>query len=152
MHLSCCSWKNQEGKHLKSQECTSNQIVFTSISHCHVPLLAEQKKSNIIEWSTASVGYEKSPPDDPLPYLYGIHVNCLLTSCASLITYLWHYDISQLENRGKVISFMSPKSMIIMHVLADMQELFLKKFLRMLDGDNGLIIEFYHVCSNLMKF
>ena len=42
--------------------------------------------------------------------------------------------------------------MIIMHVLADMEELFLKKFLWLLDGDDGLIIECHQVCSNLMKF
>ena len=49
-------------------------------------------------------------------------------------------------------SFMSPKSMIIMHVLADVRELCLKKFLRLLDGDNGLIIECHQVCANLTKF
>ena len=47
---------------------------------------------------------------------------------------------------------MSPKSMIIMPDLAEMEELFLKKFLRLLDGDNGLIIGCHQVCSNLMKF
>ena len=49
-------------------------------------------------------------------------------------------------------SFMSPKSMIIMHVLADVRELCLKKFLRPLDGDNGLIIDCHQVCANLTKF
>ena len=42
-------------------------------------------------------------------------------------------------------SFMSPKSMIVMHLLADLEAVFLKNYLRVLDEDSGLIIECYQV-------
>ena len=54
--------------------------------------------------------------------------------------------------RGERLSFTSLISMIIMHVLADMEELFLKRFLQLLDGDKGSITECHLVCTNLMKF
>lgn len=41
--------------------------------------------------------------------------------------------------------FMSPKSMIVMHLLADLENVFLKNYLRVLDGDHGLITECYQV-------
>ena len=71
-------------------------------------------------------------------------MTCLLTACSQVVHFLLPIcgvmtsaDLKA-EERSSV---MSPKSMIIMHILADMQELFLKKFLQLLDGDKGLIIE-----------
>ena len=42
-------------------------------------------------------------------------------------------------------SFMSPKLIIVMHLLADIEAVFLKHYLRKLDGDSGLVIEYYQV-------
>ena len=69
--------------------------------------LAKQRKSSIIKWRAASVECERSPPDDLFLYSYSILVNCLLTSCASHVFYLWRYDISRLEMREKVIFYVS---------------------------------------------
>ena len=63
----------------------------------------------------------------------------LLNACSQALNLLLPTSANlKIEERS---SFLSIKSMIIMHVLAEMEELFLKKFLRMLDGDNSLIIE-----------
>ena len=41
--------------------------------------------------------------------------------------------------------FMSPKGMITLHLLADLQSVFTKEYLRKLDVDKGLIIEVYKI-------
>ena len=41
--------------------------------------------------------------------------------------------------------FMSPKGMIILHLLADLEPVYTKEYLRKLDVDKGLIIEVYRV-------
>ena len=41
-------------------------------------------------------------------------------------------------------AFMSPKGMIILHLLADLESVFLKYFLKVLDKDNSLIVSVYH--------
>ena len=45
--------------------------------------------------------------------------------------------------------FMSPKGMIIMHLLEDLEYVFLKNFLKVLDHDNGIIIASYQVSNGL---
>ena len=85
---------------------------------------------------------------------YPTRMAYLLTACSQAVHLLLPIcDVirsADLKTEGRS-SFMSLKSMIIMHVLADMEELLLQKFL-LLDGDNSLIIEYHHVCVNLMKF
>ena len=46
---------------------------------------------------------------------------------------------------------MSPKGMIILHLLADLESVFLKHFLKMLDKDNSLIMSVYHTLAFIEK-
>ena len=41
--------------------------------------------------------------------------------------------------------FMSPRSMFVMHILADLDPIFKKELLKVLDGDDGLIINSYRI-------
>ena len=72
----------------------------------------------------------------------------LLSACAQsvdllvpLTSVLVTFDIKK-EQRD---SFMSPKSMFITHILADLDLPFRKYFLRCLDGDNGIIIDTFRI-------
>ena len=46
---------------------------------------------------------------------------------------------------------MSPKCLGIMHTLADVEEVFMKGFIRRLDGDNSLIIDVFHESAEAIK-
>ena len=48
-------------------------------------------------------------------------------------------------------SFMSPKFMIILHLLADFEDIFLKYYLKILDAEAGLIISAYHISSSFVQ-
>ena len=48
-------------------------------------------------------------------------------------------------------TFISPKGMIILHLLADLESVFLKYFLKMLDKDNSLIMSVYHTLAFIEK-
>ena len=39
--------------------------------------------------------------------------------------------------------FLSPKCIVIMHILGDVSEIFMEKFIRRLDGDNSVIIDVF---------
>ena len=47
--------------------------------------------------------------------------------------------------------FMSPKCLGIMHTLADVEKVFMKGFIRRLDGDNSLIIDVFHASAEAIK-
>ena len=44
--------------------------------------------------------------------------------------------------------FLSPKCIVIMHILGDAEEVFMEKFIRWLDGDNSVIIDAFHESEN----
>ena len=125
MHLLCCCWSNQEDKHFKIQECSSNLEVFTSTLHCHVPLSASRKCLVLLN-EALQVLYMKKVP---LMTFFPTCVAYLLTICSQAVHLLLPIcDIMtsadlKIEEKS---SFKSPKSMIIMYVLADMEELLLK--------------------------
>ena len=54
------------------------------------------------------------------------------------------YDIKK-ENASY---FLSPKCIAIMHILGDVEEVFMEKFIRRLDGDNSVIIDVFHESEN----
>ena len=44
--------------------------------------------------------------------------------------------------------FLSPKCIANMHILGDVEEVFMEKFIRRLDGDNSVIIDAFHESEN----
>ena len=54
------------------------------------------------------------------------------------------YDIKK-ENASY---FLSPKCIAIMHILGDVEEVFMEKFIRRLDGDSSVIIDVFHESEN----
>lgn len=86
----------------------------------------------------------------------------LLTACAqavALLSPLSDVLITLDIKREQREYFMCPESMIIMHVLADLEPVFKKNFLRILDTDDALIIdafrineEFHETLSSVVQF
>ena len=44
--------------------------------------------------------------------------------------------------------FLSPKCITIMHILGDVEEVFMEKFIQRLDGDSSMIIDVFHESEN----
>ena len=71
----------------------------------------------------------------------------ILTACKQIVVNLVSLcDVIATTNLKpeENASFMSPKDMIILHLLADLKSVFLKYFLKVLDKDNSLIVSVYH--------
>ena len=54
-------------------------------------------------------------------------------------------------NAEENAAFMSPKAIVILHLLTDLESVFLKYFLKVLDKDNSLIVYMYHTSSAFIE-
>lgn len=78
----------------------------------------------------------------------------ILTACAQTVVNLVPLcDVISTANLKpeESSSFMSPKGMIILHLLADLESLFLKYYLKVLDTDDSLIISIYDTSLRFVK-
>ena len=72
----------------------------------------------------------------------------LLTCCSQAVTLLLplcNVLVALNLKKEQWDYFMSPKSMFVMHILADMEPVFKKGLLKVLDSDDGLIINAYRI-------
>ena len=72
----------------------------------------------------------------------------LLSAClqaVALLVPLRNVLVSLDLKKEQRVYFMSPKSMSIMHIPADLEPFFKKHLLKALDGDNGIIIDTFHI-------
>ena len=79
------------------------------------------------------------------------HMGCILTSskrCTELLVPLADALASCDIKKENASYFLSPKCIAIMHILGDVEEVFMEKFIRLLDGDNSVIIDVFHESEN----
>ena len=79
------------------------------------------------------------------------HMGCILTSskrCTELLVPLADALASCDIKKENASYFLSPKCIAIMHILGDVEEVFMEKFIRRLDGDNSVIIDVFHESEN----
>lgn len=97
--------------------------------------LLEMKPMKAMTWSPTRMGY-------------------LLTSskrCTELLVPLSDVLVSCDIKKEEASYFLSPKCLGIMHLLADVEEVFMKGFIRRLDGDKSLIIDVFNESTNAIS-
>ena len=96
--------------------------------------LLEMKQMKAMLWCPTRMGY-------------------LLTSskrCTEMLVPLIDVLVSCDFKKEDASYFMSPKCHGIMHLLADVEGVFMKNFIRRLDGDNALIIDVFNESANVI--
>ena len=94
--------------------------------------LLEMKQMKTLVWCPTRMGY-------------------ILTSskrCTELLVPLADVLASCDIKKENASYFLSPKCIAIMHILGDVEEVFMEKFIRRLDGDNSVIIDVFHESEN----
>ena len=97
--------------------------------------LLEMKQMKAMTWCPTCMGY-------------------LLSSskrCTELLVPLADVLVSCSLKKEEATYFLSPKCLGIMHLLADIEEVFMKGFIRCLDGDNSLIIDVFNESTNTIS-
>ena len=90
--------------------------------------LLEMKQMKALTWCPTRMGYLLTSSKRSVELL--VPLSDVLASC----------DI-----KSEFASyFLSPKCMAIMHILGDVESVFMEKFIRRLDGDNSVIIDVFH--------
>ena len=75
----------------------------------------------------------------------------ILTSskrCTELLVPLADVLASCDIKKENALCFLSLKCIAIMHILGDIEEVFMEKFIQWLDGDNSVIIDVFHESEN----
>ena len=81
------------------------------------------------------------------PTRMGYLLTTVLTSskrCTELLVPLSDVLVSCDIKKEEAAYFLSPKCLGIMHVLADLEEVFMKRFIRRLEGDQSVVIDVYN--------
>ena len=94
--------------------------------------LLEMKQMKALVWCPTRMGYILTSSKKYTELL--VPLADVLASC----------DIKK-ENASY---FLSPQCIAIMHILGDVEEVFMEKFIRRLDGDNSVIIDVFHESEN----
>ena len=100
--------------------------------------LLEMKKSKALTWCPTRMGYLLVSSKRSAE---------LLVPLADVLS-----SPDMMKNHKEFAAyFLSPKCIVIMHILGDVSEIFMEKFIRRLDGDNSVVIDVFQESENAFQ-
>ena len=109
---------------------------------CH---FQQSEKRTCLLMKNLESGHENCSHDAILLDKSGLSAFCMHTSSWPTFTYMWCSYISWHQKGSNI--FLSPKLMIIMHLLAYLETVFQQEFLKPFNHDDGTIITAYQVAE-----